>query len=205
MGKIGSSPTPDQQRDIALKRAQLQERIDAFQRQVANILQSAFDGGDDSWDGTLGRETYLGTEFDGIGEEDEDNEGPSSAKEHDQIQLFRNYPTDGCVDVEYISLHLPSCLGQSWCNRNAAEDLVKAELHLREGQLKESLHHIQIALGHKSYLFRHDVHPARTQRLKTCAWAEVHAVESTVQHNSRVYVCARKMIIDLGARNDPLD
>ena len=32
---------PDQQRDVALKRAWLQERIDAFQRQVANILQSA--------------------------------------------------------------------------------------------------------------------------------------------------------------------
>ena len=93
---------PDQQRDVALKRAWLQERIDAFQRQVANILQSAFDGGDDSWDGTLGRETYLGTEFDGISEEDQDNEGPSSAEEHDQIQLFRNYPTNGRVDAEYI-------------------------------------------------------------------------------------------------------
>ena len=133
---------PDQQRDVALKRAWLQERIDAFQRQVANILQSAFDGGDDSWDGTLGRETYLGTEFDGISEEDQDNEGPSSAEEHDQIQLFRNYPTDGRVDAEYISLHLPSCLERSWCNRNAAKDLAKAELRLSEGQLNDSLHHI---------------------------------------------------------------
>ena len=67
MRKIGPSPTPDQQRDIALKQARLQEKIDAFQRQAANILRSASDDGDDSWDGT-GRETYLGTEFDGIGE-----------------------------------------------------------------------------------------------------------------------------------------
>ena len=107
MRKIGSSPTPDQQRDIALKWAWLQEKIDAFQRQVANILWSASDDGDDSWDGTLGRETYLGTEFDGIGEEEEDNEGPSSAEEHDQMRLFGNCSTDGCVDAEYISLHLP--------------------------------------------------------------------------------------------------
>ena len=205
MRKIGSSPTPDQQRDIALKRARLQERIDAFQRQAANILRSASDDGDDSWDGTLGRETYLGTEFDGIGEEEEDNEGPSSAKEHDQMQLFGNCSTDGRVDAEYISLHLPSYLGQSWCNRNAAEDLAKAELRFRVGQLNDSLHHIRIALGHKPYLFRHDVHPARTQRLKTHAWVEVHAVESTVQHNSRVYVRARKAIIDLGATSDLLD
>ncbi|KAI9434662.1 hypothetical protein H4582DRAFT_1797539, partial [Lactarius indigo] len=30
--KIGSHPTPDQQRDITLKRARLQERVDAFQK-----------------------------------------------------------------------------------------------------------------------------------------------------------------------------
>ena len=116
------------------------------------------------------------------------------------VQLKRNNE-----DAEYISLHLPSHLGHNWCNRNAAEDLAKAELHLREGQLNDLLHHIQIALGHKSHLFRHNVCPARTQRLKTCTWAEVHAVESTVQHNSRVYVCAWKAMVDLRASTDLLD
>ena len=82
---------------------------------------------------------------------------------------------------------------------------MKAELRLREGQLNDSLHHIQIALGHKSYLFTHNVCPARKQRLKTCAWAEVHAIESTVQHNSQVYVHARKAMVDLGASTDLLD
>jgi hypothetical protein len=77
--------------------------------------------------------------------------------------------------------------------------LAKAELRLREGQLNDALHNIRIALGHKSYLFRNDVRPARTQRLKTRAWAEVHAVESTVQHHARVYMRARKAVEDLGA------
>ena len=66
MRKTGSNPTPDQQRDIALKWARLQERIDAFKRQAANILQAAPDGEDYAWDGTLGGETYFGTEFNGI-------------------------------------------------------------------------------------------------------------------------------------------
>ena len=142
MRKTGSTPTPDQQWDIALKRAWLQERIDAFERQAANILQAAPDGEDYAWDGTLGEETYFGTEFDRIGEEEDDKERASSAEEHDQTPLFRNCSTDGHVDAEYISLHLPSCLGHSWCNRIAAEDLAKAELRLREGQLNDSLHHI---------------------------------------------------------------
>ncbi|KAH9023726.1 hypothetical protein EDB85DRAFT_1894666 [Lactarius pseudohatsudake] len=72
--KIRSHPTPDQQRDIALKRARLQERVDAFQKQAANILQASPDSGDDSWDNTPLREKYIGIEFDGIGEGDDDDE-----------------------------------------------------------------------------------------------------------------------------------
>ena len=88
---------------------------------------------------------------------------------------------------------------------NAAEDLAKAELHLREGQLNDSLHHIRIALGHKSYLFRNNVHPACTQRLKTHAWTEVHTVESTVQHHVWVYNRAWKSMLDLDANISLLD
>jgi hypothetical protein len=200
--KIGSHPTPDQQRDVALKRARLQDRVDTFQKQAANILQADSEGEDESWDNTLEKETYVGIEFDGIGEGDDDDEHPSSAKEHDQMQSSGD---DGRVDTEYISLHLPSYLGRNWCDRNAAEDLAKAELRLREGQLNDSLHHIRIALGHKSYLFRNNIHPARMQRLKTSAWAEVHAVEATVQHHARVYTHAQKALVDLGASTSLLD
>ena len=72
MKKTGSNPTPDQQRDIASKQAWLQERIDVP------------DGKDYAWDGTLGGETYFGTAFDGTGEEEDDEECPLSAEEHDQ-------------------------------------------------------------------------------------------------------------------------
>src|SRR6202051_12584 len=106
---------------------------------------------------------------------------------------------------KHIPLHLLSYLGRSWCNKNAAEDLAKAELRLQEGQLNDSLHHIRIALGHKSYLFRNGVRPARTQRLKTRAWAEVHAVELTVQHHARVYNRARQSMLNLDADASLLD
>ena len=195
--KVGSRPSLDQKRDIAMKRARLQERIDAFQRQAANVFQAVTEGGDDgSWDSTPVREPHVGVEFDGIGEDDDDGELPSATEEHAQT---------GHADAETMPFNLPSHLGRDWCNRNAAEDLAKAELRLREGQLNDSLHHIRIALGHKSYLFRNDVRPARTQRLKTRAWAGVHAVESTVQHHARVYTRARQAMVDLGAAANILD
>jgi hypothetical protein len=203
--RTGSHPTPDQQRDIVLKRTRLQERVDAFQKQAANFLQAASDGGDDSWDNTLIRETYVGEEFDGIGEGEDDDEHASSAEEHNQMELSGDCPTNGGMEVEYISLHLPSHLGRNWCDENAAEDLAEAELRLREGQLNDTLHHIRIALGHKSYLYRHDVRPARTQRLKTRAWAEVHAAESALQNHARVYIRARQAMVHLGASASLLD
>jgi len=43
------------------------------------------------------------------------------------------------------------------------------------------------------------VHLACTQRLKTRTWAEVHAVESIVQHHAQVYNRARQSMLDLGA------
>ncbi|KAH9031510.1 hypothetical protein EDB85DRAFT_1865757, partial [Lactarius pseudohatsudake] len=179
--KIGSVPTPDQQRDITLKCARLQEKVDIFQRQAANFINASANDEDDSWEDTSTRETYTGVEFDGIDEEDDDQ------------------------DADHILLHLPSHLGHNWCNTNAAEDLAKAELCLRQGQLNDSLHHIRISLGHKSYLFRNNVRPARTQRFKTRAWAGVHATESTLQHHAQVYMCARQAIVDLGASTFLLD
>ncbi|KAF8261278.1 hypothetical protein EI94DRAFT_1705651 [Lactarius quietus] len=171
--KIGSHFTPDQQREVAVKQAQLQERVDTFHKQAANILQAVSEGGANS----LVMESYVGTEFNGIGKEDDDNVHSSSAKTMIKHTYLGNSAANGCVDMEYISLHLPSHFRCNWCNKNAAKDLAKAELRLGKGQLSDSLHHIRIALGYKSYLFRHDVHPAHMQKLKTHAWEGVHAVE----------------------------
>ena len=163
------------------------------------MLHIVSDDADDSWGDDYTRETYSGVEFDGIGEGEDGDGHDTAAEEQYQTPFPPNDQTDGRIDAEHISLHLPSHLGRSWCNSNAAEDLANAELRLREGQLNDSLHHIRIALGHKSYLFRNNVRPARTQRLKTRAWAEVHAVESTVQHHARVYNRARQSMLHLSA------
>jgi hypothetical protein len=202
--KIGSHPTPEQKKDITLRCLWLQDKVDTFQRQAGSILHAVANDADDSWGDEDPREVYTGAEFDSVGKEDDD--GVSLAAEDGyQLQLLRTRQRDGCIDVEYILLHLPSDLGCSWCDRNSAKDLVKAELCLREGQLNDSLYHIRTVLGHKSYLFRNNVRLARTQRLKTCAWGEVHAVESMVQYHARVYNCMQQSVVDLGAEASLLD
>ena len=204
--KIGSCPTPDKEREIALKRSRIQDKVDAFQKQAGSVLTAVSSDADDSWGDDNSEKVYTGVEFDGFDQFDEEGDGRDSApQELYQTQSLGNSHPDGHITAEDILLHLPSYLGRVWCNRNAAEDLAKAELRLREGQLNDSLHHIRIALGHKSYLFRKNVRPAHTQRLKTRAWAEVHAAETTVQHHARVYNRARQSIVNLGADAALLD
>jgi len=203
--KLGSRPTPDQKTDITLRRSRLQDKVDGFQKQAGSILHTVSNDDDDSWGDDHTREIYTGAEFDGVGEEDDSDGLDSAAVERYQRQFRRSNPPGVHIDAEHILLHLPSHMGRSWCNRNGAEDLAKAELRLLEGQLNDSLHRIRIALGHKSYVFRKNVRPARTQRLKTRAWGEVHAVESTVQHHARVYNRARQSMLDLDAEASLLD
>jgi hypothetical protein len=184
-----------------LKRSRLQEKVDTFQKQAAGVLIIVSSDRDDSWDDESAREIYAGVKFDGIGKEETDDEHTSSAKAAEEHQSFKSGSPDGCIDAKHIALHLPSHLGRNWCNNNFAEDLAKAELRLRQGQLNDTLHQIRIALGQKSYIFRNDVWPACTQRLKTRAWAGVHAVESSVQHHARIYMRAQHAIVNLGADN----
>jgi hypothetical protein len=203
--KIGSHLMPDQKRDIVLRCSQLQDKVDTFQKQAGSMLHVVSNDVNDSWGDDYTREIYTGAEFGGIGE-GEDGDGHNSAVEEQcQMQLAQNSQTDSHIDVEHISLYLPSYLGRSWCNTNAAEDLANAELCLWEGQLNNSLHHIRIALGYKSYLFRNNMHLARMQRLKTRTWAEVHAVKSTVQHHARVYNCTQQSMLYLSADASLLD
>ncbi|KAN0137654.1 hypothetical protein V8E53_004705 [Lactarius tabidus] len=78
--KIGSHPTADQQIDIALKQGRLQERVDAFQKQAAAILQTA--------------------EFDGIDEGEDDDEYSLPAEERDQLHTMVDWPADASVDAD---------------------------------------------------------------------------------------------------------
>src|ERR1700684_143384 len=112
--KIGSCSTPVQQRDIALKRSRLQERVDAFQKQAAKLLNAVSSDGDDSWDDASAREIYAGAEFDGVGEEDDDDEHALSAGAAKEQTPSLGDDSDGCIDAERISLHLPFTLGRAW-------------------------------------------------------------------------------------------
>jgi hypothetical protein len=123
------------------------------------MLYAIFNDANDSWHNDNAAKIYTSAEFDSISEEDDDGLD-LAAEGHHQTQVLINSLPEGHMEAEFVLLHLPSHLGHAWCNKNGAKDLAMAELHLWEGQLNDSLHHICIALGHKFYLFRSNVCPA---------------------------------------------
>ena len=64
--KIGRHPTPDQKKDIALRRSRLQDKVDSFQRQAESMLNTVSNDADDSWGDESAAEIYTGAEFDGV-------------------------------------------------------------------------------------------------------------------------------------------
>ena len=130
MRDTGSNPTPDQERDIVSRRSRLQDKVDTFQNQAASMLHAISNDGDDSWGDNYTRDIYSGAEFDGVGEEDDDDGLDSAAEEHYQAGVLAGIPHDRLINAEHISLHLPSHMGRTWCNANSAQDLADAELRL---------------------------------------------------------------------------
>src|SRR6266581_1060836 len=81
--KIGSHPTLDQRRDIALKHSRLQDKVGTFKNQARSMLHAVSNDGDDSWGDDYTREMYTGAEFDGVGKED--NNGAAEGQYQMQV------------------------------------------------------------------------------------------------------------------------
>jgi hypothetical protein len=97
--KFGPLPTYNQQRDIALKRSRLQERVDTFQKQAVKLLNTVSSSEDDAWDDFSAREIYTGVEFDGVCEGEDDDEHVLSAKAAEDCQKqLSAYTPDSCID-----------------------------------------------------------------------------------------------------------
>jgi len=109
------------------------------------------------------------------------------------------------VNPEDLSIPLPSSFGWDWCTKHGAKSLAIKEAKLRYAQANDAIHKIRLALGFKSALFRTQVRPAKTQRMKTRAWKTVHGVDTTVQEHACVYSMARDAFRTLrkGLQNMP--
>ncbi|KAF8835132.1 hypothetical protein BDN67DRAFT_876910, partial [Paxillus ammoniavirescens] len=94
---------------------------------------------------------------------------------------------------------LPSNIGANQCRDHGVSHLVDDELRLRQGQANETLHNIQINLGHRSFLYRMAVHQVKhSQQKKSRAWDTVHQVNTALNVHTAIYCQCHKAMITLG-------
>jgi hypothetical protein len=132
---------------------------------------------------------------------DEDHAG-SSAR-HPTLKALDNSGMEN-THPEDVPVALPSSLGWEWCVLHGAQSLAVKELQLRQGQANDSIHHIRLALGFKSALFRTQVRPAKTQTTKTRAWNAIYGVDTTV-HEHAAFIAWHAMHIGISDRHIQMD
>lgn len=201
--QLGKRPTVKQKLKLEERRSRLQTCIESFQSK-AQIYSGKEDTNkyynDTEWD------IDDGPYWDNYQDSDEEDGSEDGLPTHSQNNPF--LVPSNAVDInvpEKIRLLLPSNIDNTAFTSIGLKQLAKKELSFREGQANDALHQIQIALGHKSLLFRTKIRVNKSQKHKTRAWDKVHLVESTVQHQARIYTSARQAIIKLGANRSALD
>jgi hypothetical protein len=167
------------------RRNRLQSRIDSFHRKMHGILGEQADDCNlvdcesdaDDWIMDLDEE-------DRADEEDDDN--------------ITEWP-------ENCRLTMPSTLGIEECARLGLENLAAQEVELRVGQANDCLENLRMTLGEKMVIFRTSVRGANSQRKKTRAWDDVHAIQQKVSKYATSYRQARQALVNLGGSAEMLD
>ncbi|TFY81296.1 hypothetical protein EWM64_g2719 [Hericium alpestre] len=195
--KLGKNLTTEQKNDLADRRRRLQARVSTFERAAGDYLPQDTD----VTGGGIPLSENEGEDFDLVGEDGEDIEQP------EQQHAPGNAAADGTnvyVPVERVALSIPSCLDDELRALPEMRSLLAKEAELREGQANDALQSLRLALGHKAFVFRHDVRNAGSQRGKTRAWADVMSIENTVQQQARIYRKAREALVTLKVKSSVL-
>ncbi|KAI1784368.1 hypothetical protein LXA43DRAFT_901757, partial [Ganoderma leucocontextum] len=139
----------------------------------------------------------LGMEWDAL-EDSEDRVDAAEEQDDDPTQEMLPVP-------EQMVIALPSNLGSQFCKMYKLQSLVTHERKLRIGQLNDALHAIRVGVGYKSFLYRHSVRTATSQRAKLRSFDDVHLANDAVLSSARLYTMARSALIKLYDDNDGED
>lgn len=145
----------------------------------------------------------LGTNWDALEEADEGQGDPTenNARPSDDTGTSE----DALPVPEEMVIALPSNLGVDFCKTHGLRPLLTHERKLRIGQMNDALHAIRVGVGYKSYLYRHSVRTATSQRAKLRSFDDVHLANDAVLGSARLYALARAALIKLYDEEDAED
>ena len=189
--KLGKSPSVEDQLKVYERRHRLQTRIDAFVEQAETYLPTSAN------DPTHRPKTYTSRPWD---DEDDPPDVTSNHADTDDTppQTLLESESDATYP-EIQLLPLPSSKKITGNSTNALRELAELQLQLEQGQANDALHKVRLAIGHKSFLYRHKLRHAPNYDSRTRSSKDIRAFSSVVTQHADVYMGCRSAMVALGA------
>lgn len=185
---MGQKPTASELVSLKERRSRLQDRIDQFSVHAATAWHSNSD-----------------EELPSCVQDIEAADDLLSDESEDEVDQDFNQRTRYTAEwaPELATLLLPSTLGQEACERLGYGSHLEKEKKLRAGQANDALQGICVALSKKAILFR-GLREATSKTKRNRSWDQIKSTAGSARHHVRIYIRARKALINLGASPDVL-
>lgn len=137
-----------------------------------------------------------------LNDPDEREEDYDDEQEQPAAHMFAEIEADRGEQPEHRRLPLPSVLGKEKCEELGLVEMMNKERGLRLGQANDALSSVQLAVGQKSFLFRHKLRNAQGRHQTTRSWDNIHAANRKVMQHKWVYTKAREALLNLDTPAD---
>lgn len=111
--------------------------------------------------------------------------------------FMQPYHGDNASPPETVQLVLPSTIGRERCLDRGLDHLLAKEMKLRKGQMHDALDQIMVAIGYKSFLFKHKVRTATNYAKRLRSFAHVRDAQDVIRQHARIYSMARRAALKL--------
>lgn len=178
--KIGKNPSVEDSLRLHEKRQRLQARIDSFEERGETVLLDSYE---DTEEQLVPAEIGVWDNMPQSGDEEADEEALDGEEIPSEKQI----------------IPLPSTRKITANSSDRVQTLVKKQLRLEEGHANDALHKIQLAIGYKSFLYRHRVRTAPNYDGRTRSGKSIRSTQAVVSHHADVYMASRRAMVVLGA------
>ena len=187
------------------RREKLQDSIDEFSRMVQFYLPAQArnpptappvpDDSADKWEDVDPAQSFDDEESD---DDDTPHQGRLRSKIIDVVSA---------LPAEEQVVQLPSRFGSEVCKTHL-KALAEIEVALRRAQANDALHNLRLAIGQKSFLYRHKVRKNATNanhKMRLRSRNDIASVSSSIDVASKIYASARRAMKILGAPGNLLE
>ena len=173
------------------RRQRLQTRIDAFVSQAETFLPSS------TTEAPQTLRPYTSQDWEGDDDPSATTEVPVNPEGDPPQTILESDSNAKWPELQLLPL--PSSKTITANSPTSLRDLTNLQLQLEQGQANDALHKVRLAIGHKSFMYRHKLCTAPNYEMRTRSSKDIRAFSNVVTQHADVYMGCRSAMIALGA------